>query len=53
MSKTTDIPAQTGSFITKPTTVDLDTPIARGDQVIATITLRRPKAGELRGISLV
>ena len=53
MSKTTDIPAQAGSTLTKPTTVDLDWPIARGDQVIASLTLRRPKAGELRGISLV
>jgi hypothetical protein len=33
-------------------TVTLDEPIARGDQVIATIILRRPKSGELRGIDL-
>jgi hypothetical protein len=33
-------------------TVDLDSPITRGDQVIASITLRKPAAGELRGTSL-
>jgi len=33
-------------------TVTLDTPIRRGDTTIAQITLRRPKAGELRGIAL-
>ena len=33
-------------------TVDLDTPIQRGKQVINTITLRKPCAGELRGIHL-
>ncbi|HWX66050.1 MAG TPA: phage tail assembly protein [Rhodanobacter sp.] len=53
MSKTTDIPAQTGSVVTAPTTVTLDSPIARGDQLIASLHLRRPKAGELRGVSLV
>ena len=53
MSKTTDIPAQVGNTIKAPTIVDLDTPIARGDQIIASLTLRRPKSGELRGVSLV
>ncbi|MDR0182415.1 phage tail assembly protein [Lysobacter arvi] len=35
-------------------TVDivLDTPITRGDLVLQGIALRRPKAGELRGIAL-
>jgi hypothetical protein len=32
--------------------VTLEEPIQRGEQVITTLTLRRPKAGELRGISL-
>lgn len=32
--------------------VTLDQPIARGDQRITHVTLRRPKAGELRGIDL-
>ncbi|MEC7120353.1 MAG: phage tail assembly protein [Pseudomonadota bacterium] len=34
-------------------TVDLDEPIQRGDNLITRITLRRPQAGELRGISLL
>ena len=33
-------------------TVALEQPIARGDQEIATIQLRKPAAGEMRGISL-
>jgi len=32
--------------------VTLDTPIQRGEQTIASITLRKPKSGELRGCSL-
>lgn len=35
-----------------PNTVTLDTPIVRGAQTITKITLRKPKAGELRGTSL-
>ena len=33
-------------------TVTLDTPIIRGETEIRTITLRRPKAGELRGLAI-
>lgn len=33
-------------------TVTLDTPIVRGDAVISQITIRKPKAGSLRGLSL-
>ncbi|WP_263146266.1 phage tail assembly protein [Pseudomonas sp. RIT-PI-AD] len=33
-------------------TVTLDQPITRGDQVIEQLTLRKPAAGELRGIAL-
>jgi len=33
-------------------TVALDTPIVRGDTVISQITIRKPKAGALRGLSL-
>lgn len=33
-------------------TVELDTPIKRGEQTITEITLRKPAAGELRGVSL-
>jgi hypothetical protein len=32
--------------------VTLDVPIVRGDQTIAAVTLRKPSAGELRGLSL-
>jgi len=32
--------------------VTLDTPIARGEQSITEVTLRKPAAGELRGTSL-
>ena len=34
-------------------TITLDEPIKRGDSLITEITLRKPKAGELRGVSLV
>lgn len=34
-------------------TVTLDQPIVRGEQTIDTLQLRKPKAGELRGLSLV
>lgn len=34
-------------------TVELDTPIVRGTQTITTLTLRKPMAGELRGVALV
>lgn len=33
-------------------TVTLDTPIERGEQLIEKVTLRKPTAGELRGLSL-
>lgn len=35
-----------------PHTVDLDTPLTRGEQTIGAVTLRKPSAGELRGIAL-
>ena len=35
-----------------PNTVTLDTPVKHGDQTITRVTLRKPKAGELRGIAL-
>lgn len=34
------------------TTVTLDAPITRGDQVIETVQLRKPSTGELRGLSI-
>ena len=33
--------------------ITLETPLQRGEQTINTITLRKPSAGELRGLSLV
>lgn len=33
--------------------VDLEEPIVRGEQTIAKVQLRRPKSGELRGLSMV
>lgn len=33
--------------------VELDGHIVRGNQIIASVTLRKPMAGELRGVSLV
>lgn len=33
-------------------TVTLDTPIKRGSEELAAVTLRKPAAGELRGVSL-
>lgn len=34
------------------TTITLDTPIKQGETEITTVTLRRPHAGELRGLSV-
>jgi uncharacterized protein involved in outer membrane biogenesis len=33
-------------------TITLETPIARGDTTIATLQIRKPTAGELRGLQL-
>lgn len=38
--------------LTRPDVI-LDQPIKRGDQLITTVTLRRPLAGDLRGVSLI
>ncbi|MFL9993058.1 phage tail assembly protein [Paraburkholderia sediminicola] len=42
----------TPAAIPNPNAITLDTPIVRGEQTITEITLRKPKAGELRGTSL-
>lgn len=34
------------------TTITLDTPIQRGETTIETVQIRKPSAGELRGLSL-
>ncbi|WP_295548613.1 phage tail assembly protein [uncultured Pseudacidovorax sp.] len=44
---TTSTPAPT-----VPNTITLDTPIQRGSTLITEVTLRKPNAGELRGLSL-
>ncbi|GHD59833.1 phage tail assembly protein [Jeongeupia chitinilytica] len=36
----------------KNVTIELDEPIKRGDQIIASITLRKPNSGALRGLNL-
>lgn len=33
--------------------ITLDTPIQRGDTTITKVTIRKPTAGELRGVSLI
>lgn len=45
----TSAPAPVASV---PNTITLDVPIQRGNTVISEITLRKPNAGELRGLSL-
>jgi hypothetical protein len=35
------------------TNIELDTPIQRGEQTITSISLRKPAAGELRGVNLM
>ena len=34
------------------TTIQLESPISRGEQQITSVTLRKPLAGELRGVAL-
>ncbi|WLE59286.1 phage tail assembly protein [Burkholderia plantarii] len=50
METSTDI--EVAAPIDDPNSHELDTPITRGDQTITRITLRKPKSGELRGVSL-
>jgi hypothetical protein len=37
----------------KPGEITLDTPLVRGEQTLSTVTIRKPAAGELRGVKLV
>lgn len=39
--------------MTTTVTVELDTPIVRGEQTITRVELRKPDAGSLRGVSLI
>lgn len=49
MTLSSDVPTTApAAFVT----VALDTPIVRGTQTIASVDLRRPKSGELRGVNL-
>ena len=54
MSKDNQTQDLTAATVQNPDieTVTLDTPIVRGDTVISQITIRKPKAGALRGLSL-
>lgn len=49
MSKT---PPSAANAAPRTATITLDTPLQRGEQTIETLTLRKPVAGELRGIAL-
>ena len=51
MSPKTDIPAD-ATAQPRTATITLETPIVRGEQRIESITLRKPAAGELRGLAL-
>lgn len=44
-----DIPDNTNTDLV---TVDLDTPIVRGETSYRTVQLRKPRAGELRGVKV-
>ena len=51
-AETNPATATTATAEHDPNTVTLETPIKHGDQTITRVTLRKPKAGELRGVSL-
>lgn len=45
--------AAAGADQASPNSITLDTPIQRGDQKITSVALRKPGAGELRGLKMV
>lgn len=51
--KDQDTPQQTPEAAGLTETVVLDSPIKRGATEVSSLTLRKPKAGELRGIALL
>lgn len=51
MTDASAIPSASAAAVLR--SVALDTPIVRGEQTIATLQLRKPRSGELRGLSLV
>lgn len=50
MTDKTTAPAELPKAITE--TVELDTPLTRGSHSVTQITVRKPKAGALRGVTL-
>lgn len=50
---TTDTAQPTASAPAITASVTLEEPITRGDQTIGTVTVRRPSAGQLRGLNLL
>lgn len=53
MTQNTDSTSLLPAGLSSGETVHLDVPIIRGDATIASISLRRPSAGELRGVKLI
>ena len=51
-STTEDLAGTVPAAAVAPGTITLETPLKRGDQSIDSITLRKPAAGELRGVAL-
>ncbi|MFB4400347.1 phage tail assembly protein [Pseudomonas inefficax] len=51
-NKDTTIEVEAKAVVLDDNTVELDTPVKRGNTVIDTVTLRKPTAGELRGLHL-
>ncbi|NKI68099.1 phage tail assembly protein [Collimonas pratensis] len=49
--KNASVTSNAATAISKP--IILDEPIKRGDTFISEVTIRRPKSGELRGVSLM
>ncbi|MFC4256696.1 phage tail assembly protein [Altererythrobacter xixiisoli] len=52
MTKTVAAAALASTAVAAMTTITLDTPIQRGETTIETLQVRKPAAGELRGLSL-
>lgn len=51
-TKDNTIEVEAKAAVLDDNTVELDTPVKRGNTVIDTVTLRKPTAGELRGLHL-
>ena len=44
--------SKTSTAALAPSTITLETPVTRGEQTIREVSLRKPAAGELRGVAL-